>query len=251
VLVAGIALAGCVSQSTTQTTQVTENQMADGRRRAEVHTALAGEYYARGSYAVALNETRAAIKDDSSYAPAHNMQALVYMELREDKNARESFEKALSLQPNDPELLNNYGWFLCLRDDSRRGLDLLQRAANDTRYATPEKAWLSAGLCMRRLGNAGAAEEYLHRAVLIRPDLIGALYNLALITYERGAITESQVYLERYMQLVGAPAVEALALGVKLARSKKDAAAEDSYLQQLKRRYPEAPQTRELLDKTQ
>ena len=249
-----LMLAGCVSQSTTQSSQssqVTDTREIDARRRAEVHTALAAEYYSRGNYAVALAETRLALKEDSSYPQAHNMQALVYMELREDGPAREAFNRALSLQPNNPETLNNFGWFLCLRDESKRGLELLQRATTDTLYATPEKAWLSAGLCLRRLGRNGEAEEYLHRAVLIRPDLIGALYNLAMITYERGAMNDAETYLLRYMQLTQAPALDALVLGVKIARSKNDRGAEESFMQQLSRRFPDAPQYRELLDKRQ
>ena len=246
--VVALVLAGCVSQHTVTSAPVTDNNPSDGRRRAELHTALAAEYYSRGNFPVALSETRAAIKDDSSYAPAYNMQALVYMELREDRNAREAFDRALSLQPNDPELLNNYGWFLCLRDDSKRGLDMLQRATGDTLYATPEKAWLSAGLCLRRLGRNQEAEEYLHRAVLIRPDLIAALYNLAILTYERGALSDAETYLVRYMQLNQTPAIDALVLGVNIARAKSDKAAEESFLMQMKRRYPEAPQTRELVE---
>ena len=46
--------AGCVSQSTTETRPVTENTPGDARRRAEGHTALAGEYFTRGNFAVAL-----------------------------------------------------------------------------------------------------------------------------------------------------------------------------------------------------
>ena len=65
--IAALVLAACSSQSTTETKQVTENTPADGRLRAEVHTALAGEYYQRGNFVVALSETRAAIKDDSTH----------------------------------------------------------------------------------------------------------------------------------------------------------------------------------------
>ena len=71
--IAALLLAACSSQSTTETKQVTDNTPADGRRRAEVHTALAGEYYARGNYPVALSEVRAAINDDSSYYGVYNM----------------------------------------------------------------------------------------------------------------------------------------------------------------------------------
>ncbi|MBK6980981.1 MAG: hypothetical protein IPH30_05380 [Betaproteobacteria bacterium] len=50
----------------------------------------------------------------------------------------------------------------------------------------------------------------------------------------------------RYMRL-GEPTLSALVLGVKLARAQGERMAEDSMLQQLRRRFPDAPQTRELL----
>jgi type IV pilus assembly protein PilF len=242
-------LAGCSSQSTTETKPVTDNRAADGRRRAEVHTALAGEYYARGNFTVALAEVRSALKDDSAYTPAYNMQGLIYMELHEDGQARESFNQALKMSPNNAEVLNNFGWFLCLRNDTERGLDMIHRAATDNFYPTPEKAYLSAGLCLRRLGRMQEAEDQLRRAVLIRPDLIGALYNLAAITYERGSLKEAETYLLRYMSLTGSPSLEALVMGVRIARGRNDSSAEQSYLQQLRRRFPDAPEARELLEK--
>lgn len=246
VLVAlALAAAGCVSQQTTETRLVTDSGGADPRRRAEVHTGLAGEYYARGNYAVALEETRLALKHDPSYYPAHNMQALVYMELREDLPAREAFDKALRISPNNPEVLNNFGWFLCLRNEGERGLAMLQRAANDTLYGSPEKAWLSSGLCLRRMGRHAEAEESLRRAVLMQPNLIGALYNLADISFERGRAKEAENYLLRYMRLAQ-PTLEALALGVKIARANGDKVAEDSFLQQLRRRFPDSRELREL-----
>lgn len=246
-LVAAIAFAaaGCVSQSAVETRPVTDSAGADGRRRAELHTALAGEYYARGNYSVALQEVRLALKDDPTYFPAYNMQALVYMELREDVPARESFDQALRLSPNNPEVLNNFGWFLCLRNESERGLAMMQRAASDNMYQSPEKAHLSLGLCLRRMGRDREAEEQLRRAVLIRPDLIGALYNLALLTFERGSTKEAETYLLRYMR-TSQPSHDALVLGVRIARANHDKVAEDSFMQQLRRRFADSPQLREL-----
>ena len=243
-----ITLAGCVSQTAVETRQVTgPSGDANNRRRAEVHTSLAGEYYQRGAFAVALTETRAALVDDPTYAPAHNMQGLVYMQLREDGPAREAFARSLALDPNNGDVLNNYGWFLCLHGDAPRGLELLQRAGADTRYATPEKAFLSAGLCMRRLGRNTEAEDYLRRAVLIRPDLIGALFNLAAIAFERGAYKDAEVYMVRYTRLTR-PSLEGLILGVKIARATGDKITEESYLQQLRRLHPDDPQARALLE---
>jgi type IV pilus assembly protein PilF len=246
-LVAALALvaAACTSTTTQQSKPVTDSGGADGRRRAEVHTMLAAEYYSRGNYSVALSETRLAIKDDPTYFYAYNMQGLVLMELREDGPAREAFTKALQLAPNNPDVLNNYGWFLCLRNEPQRGMEMMRRASTDTLYATPEKAWFSIGLCHRKNGNAAAAEDALRRAILIRPEMIGALYNLAQVSYERGNYKDAENYLNRFTRLA-APNIESLVLGVKVARANKDRAAEESYLQQLRRRYPDAPELRDL-----
>lgn len=246
-LVVALALvaAACSSTSKVESRPVTDTGGADARRRAEVHTALAGEYYARGNYSVALNATREAIKNDSTYFAAHNMQGLVFMELREDVQAREAFSRALALAPNNPEVLNNYGWFLCLRNEAPRGIEMMHRAAADTLYPTPEKAWYSIGLCHRRAGNSAGAEDALRRAILIRPDMIGALYNLAQVSYERGSFQDAENYLTRYTRLA-TPSLGALVLGVKVARANKDRAGEESFMQQLRRRFPDAPDLREL-----
>ena len=240
-----VFVAACTSQSTVTTKPVTESEPTDGRSRAAAHTGLAGEYYARGNWAVALTESREAIRFDPNYFPAYNMMGLVYMELREDQPARESFEKALSLSANNPEVQNNYGWFLCTRNDPNRGLELMQRAISNPLYPTPEKAFFSRGLCLKRMGRTAEAEESLRRAVLVRPDMIGALYNLAIITYERGAMKEAENYMTRYMRL-NTPTLEGLVYGVKIARANNDSASEQSYLQQMRRRFPDTPELAEL-----
>ena len=250
ILLAAVALsvAACTSQSTVETHAVTDSGGADASRRAPVHTALAGEYFARGNFRVALEETRLAIKDDPGYMAAYNMQGLVYMELREDVPAREAFDHALRLAPNNPEVLNNFGWFLCTRNDTARAVDMLKRAAADPLNATPDKALLSLGLCYKRMDRNADAEQALRQAVMLRPEFIGALYNLAILTYERGAYEDANNYLNRYMRM-SQPNLDALVLGVKISRARHDAAAEDSYMQQLRRRFPDARETQELAQK--
>jgi type IV pilus assembly protein PilF len=245
-ILAAALLAGCVSQTSVETRSVQDVITSDARLKAEIHTSLASQYYQRGNFAVALEETRLAIKEDSSYYPAYNMRALIFMELREDAQARTTFERALSLAPNDPDIMNNFGWFLCLRGEPDRAMGLFARVQANTSYSTPEKSLLNAGLCARIHGKNAEAEDFLRRAVTFRPDLAGALYSLAEILYEKGSYKESEIYLVRYMRL-GEPTLSALVLGVKLARAQGDKTAEDSMMQQLRRRFPDAPQTVELI----
>ena len=245
--VLALALAGCVSSTTSETRLQTDNMPTDARRKAEAHTSLAGEYYSRGSYGVALQETKLAIQTYPALVAAWNMQGLIHMELREDVPARESFERALRMEPNNAEVLNNYGWFLCLRGDNARGNDMVTRAYNDPLYPTPEKAYLSAGLCQRRAGRVVEAEALLRRAVTIRPDMIGALYNLAEMTYARGETKDAQNFITRFMRIAQAPAPEALLLAVKIARASGDKVSEEGYVQQMRRRFPDAPETKQVL----
>ena len=79
----------------------TIGDVGEPRNRARVHTDLAAEYYQRGNMGVALEELRVATRADSSYAPAHSLLGLVYMDLKEQSQAAQSFERALSLAPND------------------------------------------------------------------------------------------------------------------------------------------------------
>jgi Tfp pilus assembly protein PilF len=99
---------------------------------------------------------------------------------------------------------------------------------------------------MRRLHKDDEAEKYLRRAVAIRPNLIGGLYNLAAISFERHAYKDADAYMTRYMRLTPNPPLEALALGARISRANKDDATVQSYLMQMRRRYPDAPQLHEL-----
>ena len=242
---AAALLAACVSQTTVETKLVQDAAAYDARRRAEIHASLAAEYYQRGNMTVALEETRRGIKVDPGFVGSYNMQGLIYMELREDALARQAFDEALRRAPGDPDVLNNYGWFLCLRGDAARGMEFFARVQSMPLYATPEKPLLNAGLCARLQKRNEEAELYLRRALTIRPDLSGALYNLADILYEKGNTAEAEVYLLRYMRTTE-PTLSALALGVRIARAQGDRVAADSMLQQMRRRFPDAPLTREL-----
>lgn len=250
--VVGLAVAsaagvsGCVSQTTIETKAVQDTRApVDNRRRSEIRAALAGEYFQRGNLQVALEEAETAAREDPAYAPAHNIRGLILMELGEQARARSAFEEAQRLAPKDPEVMNNYGWFLCRNGDYARAMDLFATAQSTTLYATPEKPLLNAGLCARRQGRTDEAEMNLRRALAIRADLPSALLTLAEIAFEGRRYVEADELFIRYSRLVEPP-LPALALGVRIARAAGDRAMAESLVAQLRRRFPNASETREL-----
>lgn len=74
---------------------------------------------------------RAAIRKDPKYAQAYNALGFTYADRNERlKEARVLIEKALSLAPNDPFILDSMGW-LCYREKKLdEALDYLNRAAS-------------------------------------------------------------------------------------------------------------------------
>lgn len=238
--------AGCVSQTTIETRAVQDTRATvDNRRRAEIRASLAGEYFQRGNLQVALEEAEVSIREDPTYAPAHNVRGLVLMELGEDAKARAAFNEALRMAPRDPEVLNNFGWFLCRAGDPARAMEMFATAQATPLYTTPEKPLLNAGLCARRQGRSDEAEVHLRRALAVRPDLPSALLTLAELAFEGRRYAEADELFFRYTRLVEPP-LPALALGVRIARAAGDDAMAASLTAQLRRRFPGAREAREL-----
>jgi len=238
-------MAGCVSQTTIENKVPDAAAASEPAQRAQARTELAAAYYQRGQMAVALEEAKLAIKHSPSYAPAYNMLGLIYMELRQDADAVGNFEQALRLAPNDSDVLNNYGWFLCQRGDPQRAMPYFQSALKNPLYTTPQRAYLNAGTCARQAGNDAEAERNLRLALQVQPTLAPALYFLAEIHYRRGQYKDAGAFLERYSRVQPNADPDALLLAVRVSRALGDKSNEDSYLLQLRRRFPDAPQTRQ------
>lgn len=213
--------------------------------RARLHTELAADYYSVANYATALQEIGEALKADPGYAPALNVQGLIYMGLLDDASAEQSFQRALRLSPQDSELNNNYGWFVCQRKQARDSIPYFMTALRNPLYTTPEKAWVNAGLCARRAGDDAHAEEYFKQALAVRPRDPQTLFNLADFAYHRGDIAGAKAYLSRIPPEV-AQTSESLWLQLRVARRMGDRDAEASLGLQLRRQFPDSREDRAL-----
>jgi type IV pilus assembly protein PilF len=197
-----------------------------------------------GNYAVALDAARQALSASSNYAPAHNMLGIIYMQLQDDTRAAQSFEQSLRLAPNDSEALNNYGWFVCQRQNPANALPYFQMALKNPLYASAESALYNSGVCLKKTGDITAAELQFRAALRQQPSMAAAMYELAEIEFSRSRVKEAEALLARHNQLIQMPSADALLLGARIARAQNDKSTESSYLQQLRRRFPDTAQTR-------
>jgi type IV pilus assembly protein PilF len=249
---AALALAACASKSPTAPvpTQASEpelppvkTQEATPQQRAQIRTELAAGYYERGQMDIALEELGNAKSIDASYPKIYNVYGLVYAMLGERAKAEENFKQALSLAPNDSQIRENWGAFLCGTGHPREALPEFERVLKDPLYKTPEIALINAGKCSAALGDSKAADVYLRRALSVSPGNPIAAYNLALLAYRDKRNGEARAWMRPVMQQAS-PSAEALYLGACIERRQGDREAERSYESQLRNRWPDSAEAK-------
>ena len=221
-------------------------QPKDPRTRAQLHTELGSLYFQGGNLIVALEELTIAISIDPNYAQAYSTRGLVLYHVRELESAEKDFRRALELDNRDPEISNNYGWFLCQTGKEKESIAHFERALKNPLYQTPETAYLNAGTCYLKAGDISAAEESIRRSLRFSPENPQALYQLALVNYSRGNYAAAEQHLNTVVRLTD-PSAATLWLSLRVQRRLGDTQGESSSAAQLRRKFPDSPEYQELL----
>lgn len=243
-LIGAGTLAGCASgpggrAQGDATLDSTNMDRTDAQKRASIRLQLAVGYYRQGQMSVALNEVKQALQADPNLVDGYSMAALIYMDMGDTRAAEDNFKRAMNLAPNDPELSNNYGWFLCQNGRAQESIPYFEAAVRDKTYPSPGKALNNAGVCSLILKNDAAAEKYFMEAFRFEPANPSVNTNLAKINFARGDFERAHFYLDRVIK-EDAVSPEILLLGIKIERKRGDRSAELSLATQLRRRYPDS-----------
>ncbi len=242
-VVAGM-LAGCAGlpapNTETSVTPVSQQvAVGDARQRAKAHTDLGMLYLREGRLAVALDEARLAIESDPGYPLGYNLLGLVRMYLKEEKAAEDSFARALRLAPTDPEINNNFGWFLCQSGREQQSLSYFETAAKSQLYATPTKPLTNAGICSLSIKDDKGAEEFLLRALRVDSTNSDAQFLLADICYRTGRLAQARNRLAEVHKM-NEPTAQTLWLGARIERKMGDRQEEMRHVNQLRRKFQES-----------
>jgi len=213
---------------------------------AKAHGDLAMIYYQGGNMAVALQEARISLMADPNYAPAFNVMGLVHLYLGEIPQAQEHLERAVRLAPQDSDIANHYGWFLCTSGREKEGLSYFLVAVKNPLYKTPTRPYTNAGLCALRLKDDKSAEEYFQRAAMADGSNAQALFHLADIAFRRSDYFKAKGFLGEVLRL-NEPNAEALWLGVRIERKLGDRQAEAGHAAQLRRKFAGTPEHQALM----
>lgn len=245
-----LVLAGCNSNPTVDTggQQPVAQQTAgsNATERSKVHTNLGLAYAGEGRLSVALDEARLAIAADPGYPLAYNLMGVVQMRLADNRLAEEYFTKALQMAPNDPEINNNYGWFLCQTDRKKQSFAYFDTAARNPLYTTPTRPLTNAGICAIDLQDYSGAEAYLLRAIRIDPANYEARALLAGVSYRLGQYGQTHDLLIE-LHRVGEPSAESVWLGLRVERKLGNREEEARYASILRRKFKDSPEYRKFM----
>ncbi len=216
-------------------------------RASEINIELGIDYLRKGNLSGAKEKIDRALDQDPRNARAHSIAGMLYDRLGDDRKAESHYERAASLDPEDPDLRNNFAVNLCQKGKYARGEKFALEAAENRLYKTPEIALLNAGNCARNADDLKGAEENYRRALQVRPRFAEALLQMADMEFEQTQYISARAFLQRYME-VGHTSPATLWLGHRIERSLGNQAEAQHYARRLKSEYPTAAQTKELLE---
>ena len=246
---AALILGACASAPSTTAPRAPEppppvkQQEASPKERAKLHADLGAGYYERGRMDVALEELNEAAALDPNEARIYDLYGLVYAMLGENARAEQNFQKALSMAPQSSDIRHNWGWYLCSNGHPRESIPQFEMALANPLYKTPEVALINAGRCSIAFGDYTLADNFFRRAQLAAPNNPSAIYGLALVAFRQGRWDDARGWIRRVTQQPPAPP-EALYLGICIERRFPDRNAEQSYISQLRNRYPDSAETK-------
>jgi type IV pilus assembly protein PilF len=241
-LFSGLVLLGCASPGGVpgedSRDRVTASDESDGSKRARVRLELAGAYFGRGQFEVALDQVKLAIQADASNSEAYNLRGLIYASLGDDRLAEESFRRALQINARDADAMQNFGWYLCQRKRYAEAQAQFEQAIAVPQYRDTGRTLLTLGVCQMQAGQLEQAERSLLRAYEFDPSNAGTAVNLAELLYRRKDYERARFYVRRVNTNAELANAQSLWLAARIEHRLGQLNARQEYGAQLRRRFP-------------
>lgn len=217
----------------------------DTKRASQLNAELGLGYMNEGQFERAKYKLDKAIKFDPDNAHAYHYMAELYRRLKEYDKAADNYQKAMSLAPNDMNIQNNYGVYLCERGMYEKAYQHFHKIIDNPLYPARANAYENVGLCALREGKLQLAEQSFRSALQIDPKMPKSLIQLAQLNYDKGNSTLAYDYFKRYIA-IAQQTPESLWVGILLENDlgHKDTVA--SYKVLLKGKFPDSDEAKRL-----
>lgn len=215
----------------------------DNARVAASNLRLAAQYYAYGQYPTAQNVILRSLQVDSENAAAWSLAGSISYQLNDLPKARENFAKSLALAPNDPDILHNYGTFLCRTGSEAEGVAYFDKALSIPTYTRPSSSETGAGACLLRLGRDQEAQARFSTALTTDPLNAQALLGSSQLSLKNQEPQRAREMLSRYQQVAPINAAS-LWLAVQIGRMANNKSDVAMAAKDLRNNFPDSPEVK-------
>ncbi|MCE4553330.1 type IV pilus biogenesis/stability protein PilW [Pelomonas cellulosilytica] len=248
-VLAAVMLAACAHTGTAPSADreiKTDSDQTDADRRAAIRLELAQGYFSRGQFNTALDELKLALQARPDMREAVNLRGLIYASMGDTQLAEDTFRRALSIYPNDPDTLHNYGWFMCQQQRWQTADALFDQAVAQSTYRAPARTLLAKGVCEARGGRMLVAEKTLSRAFELDPGSPVIAVNLSEVLFRNHELERARFYVKRVNDQPDQLNAQSLWLQLRIERKLGNTNAVDDLALALRRKFPQAPETQSL-----
>ena len=203
---------------------------------------LANAYYAQSQFATALEEIKRALAINPNFGPAYNLRGLIFASLGDDAQADQSFQRALQINPRDPDAMHNYGWFLCQRQRMPEAVAQFNQALAQPQYRDHARTLAAKGLCQARANQWAEAEASLMRSYELDPSNAGTALNLSDVLLRRGELQRARFYIGRVNALPATSNAQTLWLAARIEHKLGNTIAARELGERIRTRFPQAPE---------
>jgi type IV pilus assembly protein PilF len=165
----------------------------------DIYLQLGIRYMDLNKLELAKENLQKALEKEPNNARAHSALAFLYEKINHFDEARQHYEAALGLSPDDIGIQNNYGKFLCDRRQFDKGLALLTTASSNLLNDRQWMAFTNAARCHLGMGQRPQAVNLLRRALEMNNQYPAALFEMQKISYQMGDYKAAEDYLQQYL----------------------------------------------------
>ena len=219
----------------------------EATKASDANAELGIHYLQQGRLKLANEKLLKSLAQNPNSANSNHYFAILQERLEQNQKADQYFQKAISLSPQNPEIRNNYGSFLCKTNRPKAAVSQFLAAVKDPLYSTPEFAYTNAGICLRKANrsNDAEAENYFRLALKKRSSFPSALLQMAKLYQDRRNFSKAQAFMLRY-ESVGKSSPEALKLCATINVKMGDNAKAQNCRSTLLRLFPSSPEAEQI-----
>jgi type IV pilus assembly protein PilF len=229
---------GCTSQ--------TSGQNFDKGKAAKTRVSLGLTYLKNGNFSLAKFNLDKALNFAPRSADANFAMAYYYQSVSELELAENSYQIAMEFEPENANIANSYGAFLCQNGNYDKAQKYFLKAVNISSYASSAATYENLALCSRDQGRPEETIQYLRSAVNHQPRRKSSLYLLVQSLIEIKQWQEAKVIFSRY-EKISQISPQSLSMAMKIESGMGNESASKQYLDMLRRLFPNDPVTKTMV----